>query len=411
MVSPRGGVQQRMSTPATAGVPAGAATAGGEAAAHVAFDGVEKTYDGATLVVRRLDLAIRRGEFLTLLGPSGSGKTTTLMMLAGFEVPTRGTIAMNGRRINDLPPHKRDIGVVFQNYALFPHMTVGQNIAFPLSVRRLPRAEIAERVRRALAMVRLEGYEERRPNQLSGGQQQRVALARAMVFGPQLVLMDEPLGALDKKLREHMQLEIKHLHETTGVTVVYVTHDQSEALTMSDRVAVFNDGVVQQVGTPSALYETPENSFVARFIGENNMFEATVENVADGYAAARLPTGERVVARLPGRSDRPAVGVGDRAGLSLRPERARLMTADGGGSGGDPGAGAPPANRLAGTVVETIYLGDHRRVIVDAGGNRDVMVKLPADAEGAAEPLRPGTPVVLRFAPDDCLALDPSPPP
>jgi len=402
MVSPRGGVQA-MSISATA-VPA-AATAGGEAA-HVAFDGVEKTYDGATLVVRRLDLAIRRGEFLTLLGPSGSGKTTTLMMLAGFEVPTRGTIAMNGRRIDDLPPHRRDIGVVFQNYALFPHMSVGQNIAFPLSVRRLPRSEIAERVRRALAMVRLEGYEERRPNQLSGGQQQRVALARAMVFGPQLVLMDEPLGALDKKLREHMQLEIKHLHETTGVTVVYVTHDQSEALTMSDRVAVFNDGVVQQIGTPSALYETPENGFVARFIGENNMFDATIENVAEGYVAARLPTGERVVARLPG-AGRPAAGAGARVGLSLRPERARLgMAPDGDGDMGDGAA----ANRLAGTVVETIYLGDHRRVIVDAGGNRDVMVKLPADAGGAAEPLQPGAPVVLRFAADDCLALDPSPP-
>ncbi|HEY0525066.1 MAG TPA: ABC transporter ATP-binding protein [Stellaceae bacterium] len=390
-----------MSIPATA-VPA--ATVGGEAA-HVAFDGVEKTYDGAMLVVRRLDLAIRRGEFLTLLGPSGSGKTTTLMMLAGFEVPTRGMIAMNGRRIDDLPPHRRDIGVVFQNYALFPHMSVGQNIAFPLSVRRLPRSEIAERVRRALAMVRLEGYEERRPTQLSGGQQQRVALARAMVFGPQLVLMDEPLGALDKKLREHMQLEIKHLHETTGVTVVYVTHDQSEALTMSDRVAVFNDGVVQQIGTPSALYETPENGFVARFIGENNMFDATIENVAEGYAAARLPTGERVVARLPG-AGRSAAGAGDRAGLSLRPERARLAVAQG---DGDMAAGEA-ANRLAGTVVETIYLGDHRRVIIDAGGNRDVMVKLPADAGGAAEPLQPGAPVVLRFAADDCLALDPSPP-
>ena len=213
--------------------------------AFVEFDGVQKSYGGETLVVKNLNLDIARGKFLTMLGPSGSGKTTCLMMQAGFEVATHGQINQGGRPINNIPPHKRGIGMVFQNYALFPHMTVAENLAFPLQVRRMGRAEVDEKVQRALDMVQMGGPEfaGRRPAQLSGGQQQRVALARALVFEPELVLMDEPLGALDKQLREHMQYEIKHQHERLGVTVVYVTHDQSEALTMSDRIAVFNDGV------------------------------------------------------------------------------------------------------------------------------------------------------------------------
>src|SRR5215510_3390675 len=228
---------------------------------YVQFSDVQKSYDGETLVVKDLNLSIRAGEFLTLLGPSGSGKTTTLMMLAGFEVPTNGRIDLDGRPIDNVPPHKRNIGMVFQNYALFPHMTVAENLAFPLEVRRTPKAEIQSRVARALEMVQLGAYGARRPAQLSGGQQQRVALARALVFEPNLVLMDEPLGALDKQLREQMQLEIKHIHQRLGVTVVYVTHDQGEALTMSDRVAVFHDGLIQQLATPTELYERPANSF------------------------------------------------------------------------------------------------------------------------------------------------------
>ena len=216
----------------------------------VRFSGVQKTYDGEHLVVKSLDLDIRKGEFLTLLGPSGSGKTTTLMMLAGFEVPTHGDIFIGDRPIKNTPPHKRDIGMVFQNYALFPHLTIEENVAFPLSVRGVPKAEVKERVKAALDMIKLGNLASRHPGQLSGGQQQRVALARALVFNPALVLMDEPLGALDKRLREHMQLEIKRLHETMGLTVVYVTHDQGEALTMSDRIAVFNDGIVQQIDVP-----------------------------------------------------------------------------------------------------------------------------------------------------------------
>lgn len=231
--------------------------------AAVKYDSVQKSYDGESLVVKNLNLDIPPGEFLTMLGPSGSGKTTCLMMLAGFEPATHGEIYLNDRPINNVPPHKRGIGMVFQNYALFPHMTVSENLAFPLQVRNVSKAEQEEKVQRALDMVELGSFGNRRPAQLSGGQQQRVAVARALVFDPELVLMDEPLGALDKQLREQMQYEIKHIHENLGVTVVYVTHDQTEALTMSDRVAVFNDGVIQQLSTPDDLYEDPQNSFVA----------------------------------------------------------------------------------------------------------------------------------------------------
>src|SRR6476659_81449 len=241
-----------------------------------AFRGVRKTFDGETLVVRNLDLDIYRGEFLTLLGPSGSGKTTTLMMLAGFETPTAGDVTLEGRPITRTPPHKRHFGMVFQNYALFPHLSVGQNVAYPLTVRKVAKAEQEQRVARALGMVRLDGMAERLPSQLSGGQQQRVALARALVFEPQLVLMDEPLGALDKQLREHMQIELKELHRQLGVTFVYVTHDQGEALTMSDRVAVFNDGAIQQIDRVDRLYETPAKRFVASFVGDSTMLRGTV---------------------------------------------------------------------------------------------------------------------------------------
>ncbi|MEL6794436.1 MAG: ATP-binding cassette domain-containing protein, partial [Pseudomonadota bacterium] len=231
--------------------------------AFVSFERVQKSYDGESLVVKDLNLFIGKGEFLTMLGPSGSGKTTCLMMLAGFETATHGEIRLDGRPINNIPPHKRGIGMVFQNYALFPHMTIAENLAFPLQVRKMGKAEVEQKVQRALDMVQMgDGtFHGRRPAQLSGGQQQRVALARALVFDAELVVMDEPLGALDKQLREHMQYEIKHIHENLGITVVYVTHDQSEALTMSDRIAVFNDGVIQQLAPPEDLYERPENSF------------------------------------------------------------------------------------------------------------------------------------------------------
>jgi putative spermidine/putrescine transport system ATP-binding protein len=357
-----------------------------------AFRSVRKTYDGETLVVRNLDLDIYRGEFLTLLGPSGSGKTTTLMMLAGFETPTAGAVTLEGRDLVRLPPHKRDIGMVFQNYALFPHMTVAENIAFPLSVRGLSRDETAQRIKRALGMVRLDGFEQRRPGQLSGGQQQRVALARALVFAPKLVLMDEPLGALDKQLREEMQLEIRHIHEHLGVTIVYVTHDQAEALTMSDRIAVFHRGVVQQLDTPTALYERPQNAFVARFIGENNRLSGTVEKVSNADCTVRLASGARIAARA---IDAPSPGAP--VIVSLRPERHSR--------------GAAPAgtafNRVPATVQELIYLGDHIRARVELEGGESCMVKLNVAQRNGA--VVEGARVDAVWRAEDGLALAPEP--
>src|SRR6267154_2789881 len=258
----------------------------------VRFIDVSKSYDGKVDAVRALNLEVEAGEFLTLLGPSGSGKTTTLTMLAGFEQPTRGRIFVDGEDVTSVPVDKRGIGMVFQNYALFPNMTVGENIAFPLMVRRLPRAEIEAKVARALSMVRLEGLADRRVQQLSGGQQQRVAVARALVFEPRLVLLDEPLGALDRQLREQMQYELKHLHQRLGVTMIYVTHDQVEAMTMSDRVAVFSAGLLCQVGEPRRLYEEPDSLFVAQFLGESNALAGTL----DDKGVVTLAGGELVLA-------------------------------------------------------------------------------------------------------------------
>ena len=353
----------------------------------VRFIGIQKTYDGETLVVKDLDLDIHRGEFLTLLGPSGSGKTTTLMMLAGFEAPTNGRIELDGRPIDNVPPEKRHIGMVFQNYALFPHMTVAENLAFPLEVRRLPKAEIKTRVARALEMVQLGSFGARRPGQLSGGQQQRVALARALVFEPKLVLMDEPLGALDKQLREQMQLEIKHIHDRLGVTIVYVTHDQSEALTMSDRIAVFNDGSIQQLASPTELYEHPANSFVAQFIGENNTFRGRVLKV-NGEGCTVEVDGARIEAlavNIPGE--------GAPTTLSLRPERVRID---------------PPQdgchNLFEAQVEELIYLGDHTRARVRLCGNDEFVIKVP-NAEGPPA-LATGSTIRVGWKKEDCRALD-----
>jgi putative spermidine/putrescine transport system ATP-binding protein len=354
----------------------------------VEFVGVEKTYDGLTNVVKSLDLSIRRGEFLTLLGPSGSGKTTTLMMLAGFEEPTAGDIRLNGASLRRVPPYRRNMGVVFQNYALFPHKTVAENVAYPLRQRRLSRAEVAARTAEALRMVELEHLGGRRPRQLSGGQQQRVALARALVFRPELVLMDEPLGALDKKLREQMQIEIKHLHERLGMTVVYVTHDQGEALTMSDRVAVFNDGMVQQVDDPRAIYEAPQNSFVANFIGENNNLDGRIAELADGEAVVTLESGETVRARASA-----FCRAGGRTSLSVRPERLHLGA-----------AGRALDNRLAVEVAEIIYGGDHSMLRLSRAGGPDLMAKVvAAEAEG----VQLGERLEIGWRAAHCRALDP----
>ncbi len=328
----------------------------------ISFCDVQKTYDGRSLVVKALNLDIRRGEFLTLLGPSGSGKTTCLMMLAGFESPTAGEILLTGEPITRTPPHKRNFGMVFQNYALFPHMTVAQNVAYPLTVRRVSAAERTRRVERALGMVQLVGMDERYPSQLSGGQQQRVALARALVFEPQLVLMDEPLGALDKQLREHMQIELKELHRQLGVTFVFVTHDQGEALTMSDRVAVFNDGIVQQVDAADRLYETPANRFVAGFIGDSTLLEGTLGAAANGDATLVLPTGEQL-AGVNVNGAKP----GEKIVASVRPERIAVMLTPANGK----------ANCLNAKVDDVIYFGDHVRLRCAVAGQAQATVKLP----------------------------------
>ena len=356
-----------------------------EVAPLVRFRGVQKTYDGVQLVVRQLDLDIRRGEFLTLLGPSGSGKTTTLMMLAGFESPTAGDILLDGKPITRTPPHKRDFGMVFQNYALFPHLTVGQNVAYPLTVRKAPKDQQAARVTRALEMVQLKGMAERYPAQLSGGQQQRVALARALVFEPQLVLMDEPLGALDKQLREHMQIELKELHRQLGVTFVYVTHDQSEALTMSDRVAVFNDGAIQQIDVVDRMYETPANRFVAGFVGDSTMLHGTVR-ASDGERCGIVLTDGRVLTGI--NVNGTKVGAAVQAGI--RPERIVLHAQ----------APAEHGNVLQARVANTIYFGDHLRLLCDIGASQpEATVKLALTLLNGLAPPQPGEAVHLEFPP------------
>ncbi|WP_084471582.1 ABC transporter ATP-binding protein [Pseudomonas sp. CF161] len=333
---------------------------GNSASAFVRFKGVEKSYDGLKTVVKRLDLDVAQGEFLTLLGPSGSGKTTSLMMLAGFETPTQGQIFLEGQAIESVPAHRRGIGMVFQNYALFPHMSVAENMAFPLQVRGIKRHEIEPRVKQALEMVRLGDLANRYPAQLSGGQQQRIALARALIFEPKLVLMDEPLGALDKQLREQMQLEIRRLHRELGLTVVFVTHDQAEALTLSDRIAIFNDGVIQQVDTPQALYERPANTFVATFMGDTNVLPGVLAAFNADQCQVQLEQGEQLYARTT-----PGLATGCRASLSIRSER---VTLDG---------DARYDSRLAGCIEECIYLGDHVRIRLNVAGNSDFNVKVP----------------------------------
>jgi putative spermidine/putrescine transport system ATP-binding protein len=355
----------------------------------VEFDGVCKTYDGLTNVIDRLDLAIAEGEFLSLLGPSGSGKTTTLMMLAGFERPTAGHIRLQGKPIDRLPPYRRNFGMVFQNYALFPHMTVGENLAFPLSVRGVGKAEAVQRVKRALDVVRMPGFEARLPGQLSGGQQQRIAVARALVFEPQLVLMDEPLGALDKQLREEMQFELRALHEGLGITTVYVTHDQSEAMTMSDRVAVFHRGRVQQIDDPQTIYERPANLCVASFIGESNRLRARlVDADADGACLAEIAGGVRVHGRLEGGRPPVAPGTAGTATVSVRPERLTVV-------GAAAATGVPDGdNRLPAHVEETIFLGTHVRVRLRTAAG-DLIASVPVQSAGALPP--PGSAAVARW--------------
>ncbi|WP_090160448.1 ABC transporter ATP-binding protein [Loktanella sp. DSM 29012] len=357
--------------------------------AFVEFDRVQKSYDGEQLVVKDLNLSMPKGEFLTMLGPSGSGKTTCLMMLAGFETATHGDIRLDGTPINNIPPHKRGIGMVFQNYALFPHMTVAENLAFPLQVRKMNKSTQEEKVMRALGMVQMQDFAGRRPSQLSGGQQQRIALARALVFEPELVLMDEPLGALDKQLRETLQFEITNLAHELGITVVYVTHDQTEALTMSDRVAVFENGRIQQLAPPDELYEEPQNSFVAQFIGENNTLEGVVSEIKGDTCVVKLDSGE-VIDAVPVNVNQ----VGERTKVSIRPERVEVDTAKLG----------PNAHTLKAEVLEFVYMGDIFRTRLRVAGTDNFVIKTRNSPDQTK--LTPGTTINIGWMPRDCRALD-----
>ncbi len=357
--------------------------------AFVEFERVQKSYDGETLVVKDLNLSMPKGEFLTMLGPSGSGKTTCLMMLAGFETATNGDIRLDGKPINNIPPHKRGIGMVFQNYALFPHMTVAENLSFPLEVRGMGKSEREEKVNRALGMVQMGDFGGRRPAQLSGGQQQRVALSRALVFEPELVLMDEPLGALDKQLRETLQFEITRIAHELGITTVYVTHDQTEALTMSDRVAVFEAGRIQQLAPPDQLYERPENSFVAQFIGENNTMDGVIETIAGDQCTVRLDSGDVIDAQPVN-----VTKVGEKTKVSIRPERVEFKTE----------RLRDDAHTLKAEVLEFIYMGDIFRTRLRVAGNENFVVK----TRNAPDQVRltPGETVEIGWQAEDCRALD-----
>jgi putative spermidine/putrescine transport system ATP-binding protein len=326
---------------------------------HLQLQHLSKKYGGFT-AVDEFSLAIADGEFVSFLGASGSGKTTTLMMIAGFTPPDTGRIVLAGDDITYRPPSDRNIGVVFQNYALFPHMSVSENVAYPLRVRRRPRSEILESVNRALDMVQLSRFGEYRPSQLSGGQQQRVALARSIVFEPKLLLMDEPLGALDKNLREQMKLEIKGLQERLGITVIYVTHDQEEALTMSHRVALLDTGQLLQVGTPRELYTRPANRFVAEFIGEASFLDGTVE---DGNGL-RLPDGQTI------RFRRKANRNVEHTTVMIRPEAVKILDAM-----------SEDQNILSATVEDVVYLGPATRYLVRTPGNQCLLIKVPMSSQ------------------------------
>lgn len=355
--------------------------------AHIEFRDVCKRFD-ETEVVHNFNLTVYRGEFVTMLGPSGSGKTTCLMMLAGFETITSGSITVGNEPIQDLLPHKRSVGMVFQHYALFPHMSVGKNLAFPLEVRGVPVTQRARKIQEALELVQLEGFENRMPSQLSGGQQQRVAIARALVYEPEIILMDEPLGALDRRLREEMQYEIRRLHQKLGVTMVYVTHDQHEAMVLSDRVAVLKDGYIEQIATPETLYDEPDRVFVSSFIGDNNMLYGVVKSVEDKEICLVDLDGNYPVRAF---SVSP-LKAGDEVCIAVRPERVQLRP-------------EPDnyTNDFEAEVEDIVFMGDHIRLSVTTCSIRNFIIKIP-NIVGHGGVLR-GDKIRVGWAALDCRAL------
>jgi ABC-type Fe3+/spermidine/putrescine transport system ATPase subunit len=368
----------------------------------VRLDGVAKAF-GSFVAVRDVNLSLRKGSLTSLLGPSGCGKTTLLRLIAGLETASRGEIAINGRSVGNVAIHKRNIGLVFQNYALFPHKTVAENIGFGLKYRGVAKAEMAAKIKRALDVVRLPGMEERYPNQLSGGQQQRIALARAVVFEPDVLLLDEPLSALDANLRDNMRVEIKLIQKALGLTTILVTHDQQEALAMSDEIVVMNQGVVQQIGDPKSVYRFPRNRFVAGFLGQANICGCEVlESAADtsGQWRVRLDNGTELWAVPGGETRQMPVRAGDRADVVIRGSDMKLSVSE-------PRDAALPGNRLAGSIVDSSYLGDDTQYVVDVGGTNFKLSQRTSreDGAGAGDLLRPGTRVFITVARDACAIL------
>jgi spermidine/putrescine transport system ATP-binding protein len=370
-------------------------TAGVSREGEIEVERVTKRFGDVT-AVDDISITIPGGEFFSMLGPSGCGKTTTLRMIAGFETPDEGRILLQGAPVTHVPPAKRNVNMVFQAYGLFPHMTVSENIVFGPKIKKLSRTETSERLTEILRVVRLEGYEDRRPGQLSGGQQQRVALGRALINRPAALLLDEPLGALDLKLRKEMQLELKDLQQRTGTTFVYVTHDQEEAMTMSDRIAVMNGGVVEQLATPRELYQRPASAFVAGFIGTSNLIELRVDRRDDGLLVMDVGEGERILAVQPD----AGAGAADRVTITVRPEWIKLVSGDAG----------PRASHVGGTVIDVVYLGSVTQLIVLLRTGEKLTVHRLNDEVGSTDP-RPGEQVTLHWAAEHSYVVGSSPQP
>ncbi len=363
----------------------------------VRLDRVTKEFH-EVVAVDDLSMDIRRGEFFSMLGPSGCGKTTTLRMIGGFEQATAGTIFLGEVEVTGLPPFKRDVNTVFQNYALFPHLSVFENVAFGLRRRKVATAEVSRQVGEMLELVELPGYEKRKPQQLSGGQQQRVALARALINHPRVLLLDEPLGALDLKLRKQMQIELKRIQTEVGITFIYVTHDQEEAMTMSDRIAVMRHGRIEQLGTPEALYERPTTAFVAGFLGVSNLLDGSVIGRDGTWLSVRLPDGSTLRAPAQGANGAEAVRVG------VRPEKLRVVPAD----GGDETASAE-LNSLSGTVLDASYIGVSTQYLIETGdGHRLVVYAQNLETSGASEALADGQRVTVSWKPQHTFVIEAS---